>query len=226
MSKLQSRAGPVKESASSPFKSRAQRATEHEDKRLAVLRTAAELFVTQGFHSTTLTDVAERLNITKPAIYYYFASKDEILVGCTREALAATRRYFAEEEEQQLDGRSRLERFMLWFGESMTQPFGRCLVRVAEHDVQADTQAQLVAAKRVIYRRLRELVEAGIADGSLAPCDANVAAFTIAGALGWLSHWHRVGGRLSAHDAAAQVTELLLRGLGGGNVRAPSARSR
>lgn len=216
MSKIQSRVTPVKECSSSPFKNRAQRASEHEDKRLAVLRAAAELFVTQGFHSTKLTDVADRLNITKPAIYYYFASKDEILVGCTREALAATERYFAEEAEEQLDGRGRLERFMLWFGVSMTQPFGRCLVRVAEHDVEADTQAQLVAAKRIIYRRLRELIEAGIADGSLAKCDANVAAFTIAGALGWLSHWHRAGGRLSARDAAAQVTELLLRGLRGG----------
>ena len=68
----------LKGSPASPFKTREQRAGEHADKRLAVLRTAAELFVTQGFHSTKLSDVADRLNITKPAIYYYFESKDEI----------------------------------------------------------------------------------------------------------------------------------------------------
>lgn len=203
----------AKASLPSPFKNRARKASEHEDKRLAVLRTAAELFVTQGFHSTKLTDVADRLNITKPAIYYYFASKDEILIGCTREALEATERYFAQEDDASLSGRVRLERFMTWFGASMAEPFGRCLVRIAEHDLEQEAQAELMAAKRVIYRRLRHLVEVGIKDASIATCDAKVAAFTIAGALGWLSNWYRPGGRWSARDAASLVTEFLLHGL-------------
>lgn len=181
---------------------------------MAVLLAAAELFVTQGFHSTKLTDVAERLNITKPALYYYFGSKDEILIGCTRSALDATERYFAEEDDPSLDGRTRLERFMVWFGASMADPFGKCLVRVAEHDLEQEAQAELAAAKRVIYRRLRQLVQAGVEDGSIPEsCDAKVAAFTIAGALGWLSHWHRPGGKWSAQEAAARVTSLLLEGI-------------
>jgi AcrR family transcriptional regulator len=218
MGKLRSRSAAVKDGASSPFKTRAQRANDHEKKRMAVLLTAAELFVTQGFHSTKLTDVAERLNITKPALYYYFASKDEILIGCTRSALEATERYFAEQDDPALDGRTRLERFMVFFGASMANPFGKCLVRVAEHDLEHKAQSELAAAKRVVYRRLRQLVQAGIEDGSIPECDPKVAAFTIAGALGWLSHWHRPGGKWSAHEAAARVTSLLLEGI------APSAR--
>src|SRR5688572_1836138 len=109
MGQLRKKPAPVKDSSSSPFKNRAQRANEHEEKRLAVLRTAAELFVTRGFHCTKLTDVAERLNITKPAIYYYFASKDEILLGCTQVALDATERYFKESDDASLEGRRRLE---------------------------------------------------------------------------------------------------------------------
>lgn len=180
---------------------------------MAVLTTAAELFVSQGFHSTKLTDVAERLNITKPAIYYYFESKDAILVECTRAALSATESYFAKEDDAARPGRERLERFMVWFAVSMTMPFGQCLVRVADQDVEPETQKQLTAAKRVIDKRFRQLIEAGIADGSLKPCDAKIAAFTVAGALSWMSHWHRPGGRWSALQAAELVTSLLLRGL-------------
>ena len=213
MSNLRPKTAAAKASLPSPFKNRSRKASELEDKRLAVLRTAAELFVTQGFHSTKLTDVADRLNITKPAIYYYFASKDEILIGCTKEALEATERYFEQEDDASLLGRVRLERFMRWFGESMAEPFGRCLVRIAEHDLEAEAQAELMAAKRVIYRRLRTLVEVGIKDGSIANCDAKVAAFTIAGALGWLSNWYRPGGRWSARDASSYVTDFLLNGL-------------
>jgi AcrR family transcriptional regulator len=198
---------------SSPWKNREDRVLELEDKRFAVLTTAAELFVTQGFHSTKLSDVADRLNITKPAIYYYFASKDEILVECTRAALTASEEYFAKEDDATLSGRARLERFMIWFAMNMTTPFGQCLVRVADQDVEAETQKHLTAAKRAIDKRFRQLVEAGIADGSIKQCDAKIAAFTVAGALSWLSHWHRPGGRWSARQAAELVTELLLDGL-------------
>ena len=63
-----------------PFESR-RRA--RDEKREAVLRTAVQLFLEQGYHGTTLNDVAERLNITKPALYNYFRGKDEIKVVCS-----------------------------------------------------------------------------------------------------------------------------------------------
>src|SRR3546814_4641807 len=59
--------------------------TRHRDrdqKRFAVLTTAAELFLTKGYHPTRLDDVADRLRITKPALYNYFRSKHDILLGC------------------------------------------------------------------------------------------------------------------------------------------------
>ena len=62
-----------------PFESR-RRA--RDEKREAVLRTALQSFLEQGYHRATLNDVAERLNITKPALYNYFSGKDDILFEC------------------------------------------------------------------------------------------------------------------------------------------------
>ena len=62
-----------------PFESR-RRA--RDEKREAVLRTAVQLFLEQGYHRATLNGVAERLNITKPALYNYFRSKEDILFEC------------------------------------------------------------------------------------------------------------------------------------------------
>lgn len=213
MGKIGPRGAAVKSSPRSPWKPVEEREREYEDKRLAVLAAAAELFVTRGFHGTTLSDVAARLNVTKPAIYYYFSSKDEILVECTKRALEATEAFCAEDDRLAGTGRERLARFMVWYAENATTPFGMCLMRIAEQDVEPETQKQLTAAKRTIYRRLRQLVDLGLEDGSIAPCDARVAAFTIAGAIGWTSHWYRPGGPLSARDAAERVTALLLQGL-------------
>lgn len=46
-----------------------------------ILDAALELFVDQGFDGTSVRQIAERVGTTKAALYYYFASKDEILMA-------------------------------------------------------------------------------------------------------------------------------------------------
>jgi len=46
-----------------------------------ILDVALDLFTDQGFDGTSMREIAERLDITKPAIYYHFASKEEILMA-------------------------------------------------------------------------------------------------------------------------------------------------
>jgi AcrR family transcriptional regulator len=43
-----------------------------------ILTTAAELFGERGYDAVSLEDVAERLDVTKGSLYYYFRSKDEL----------------------------------------------------------------------------------------------------------------------------------------------------
>jgi AcrR family transcriptional regulator len=49
------------------------------DTRAEILVVAAELFTERGFEATSLREIAVRLGITKAALYYHFASKDDIL---------------------------------------------------------------------------------------------------------------------------------------------------
>jgi AcrR family transcriptional regulator len=50
------------------------------DTRERILDVAQELFIRQGYDKTSLRDIAERLEITKAALYYYFERKEDILV--------------------------------------------------------------------------------------------------------------------------------------------------
>ncbi|MYX09200.1 TetR family transcriptional regulator [Streptomyces sp. SID8375] len=49
-----------------------------------IAQTALRLFAERGFGATSLQDIANEMGFTKPALYYYFRSKDDLL-----EALAA-----------------------------------------------------------------------------------------------------------------------------------------
>src|SRR4051794_26145389 len=58
----------------------ADRRRDPETKREAVLQTAAQLFLEKSYGRTSMNDVAERLNITKAALYHYFRNKEEVLL--------------------------------------------------------------------------------------------------------------------------------------------------
>jgi AcrR family transcriptional regulator len=53
------------------------------DTRVRILAVALELFATQGYAGTSIRDIAEPMGMTKAALYYHFASKEEILDGVT-----------------------------------------------------------------------------------------------------------------------------------------------
>ena len=54
----------------------------HEDKRTAILRTAAQLFAANGYEATSLDMIADQLGIHKATLYHYVDNKESILFQC------------------------------------------------------------------------------------------------------------------------------------------------
>lgn len=50
-----------------------------EDTKKRILETALELFAQRGYLGTSMSDIAQRLGITKPALYKHYTGKQEIL---------------------------------------------------------------------------------------------------------------------------------------------------
>lgn len=55
--------------------------TQRGDTRERIQRVALELFAENGYENTALREVAEQLGITRPALYYHFKTKEDILAG-------------------------------------------------------------------------------------------------------------------------------------------------
>ncbi|NUR32320.1 MAG: TetR/AcrR family transcriptional regulator [Catenulispora sp.] len=49
-----------------------------------IQQAALELFVVHGYEKTSLREIADRLGITKAALYYHYASKQELLKSITQ----------------------------------------------------------------------------------------------------------------------------------------------
>ena len=61
----------------------------HVDTRSRIQEVALELFTEQGYEATSLREIAERLGVTKAALYYHFKTKDDIVASFMEDRLAA-----------------------------------------------------------------------------------------------------------------------------------------
>ena len=197
-----------------PVQDRAQvRIKARINKREAVLRTAAQVFNEKGYLASTLDEVAERLNVTKPTLYYYVKNKEEILFECVRIGLTMLQEAIHDVGASGGSAADKLTAAMRKYTEIVTMDFGMCVIRVGEDPLPAESQQKLRRIKAAIDLEFRELIAQGIAEGSLKPCDPKIAAFTIAGAISWVARWYQPDGDLSVDTIADQCIRLLSTGL-------------
>ena len=182
-------------------------------KREAVLRVAVRMFNERGFHATSLDDVAERLHISKPTLYYYVKNKDEILFECVNIGMRMLQDAVAEEHSRGGTAFDKLVAAMRRYVEIVTSDFGRCVIRVGEDPLPAESRRELRRFKAALDGEFRALIRAGIDEGSILPCDPKIAAFTLAGALSWIGRWYRPDGPLPPGEIARQCIALLAGGL-------------
>ncbi|WP_157181291.1 TetR/AcrR family transcriptional regulator [Actinopolymorpha alba] len=57
------------------------------DTRTRIQEVALELFTQQGYEKTSLREIADRLGVTKAALYYHFKSKEEIVSSTVEDFL-------------------------------------------------------------------------------------------------------------------------------------------
>jgi AcrR family transcriptional regulator len=200
-------------SAASPWAAVPDREQQRETKRQAVLHAAAELFNERGFHATSLDDIAARLNVSKPTLYYYVKNKDEILLQCVSKGLEMTLEGIEASRQDGGNVVDQLRACMQSYASIVMQPFGMCLIRVGDEEVPEPSRTELRRMKSEIDLAFRRLVAQGVQEGSLQPCDPKMTAFVIAGALSWIGRWYQPDGDYTSEQISQQCIETLCDGV-------------
>ncbi|TFV57254.1 TetR/AcrR family transcriptional regulator [Mycobacterium sp. PS03-16] len=80
------------------------------DTRQRIQEVARELFAVKGVQRTSLQDIAARLGITKPALYYHFSSREDLVRSIVQPLIDAGERYVRDcEKRRDLTPRELLE---------------------------------------------------------------------------------------------------------------------
>jgi len=200
-------AGKASPAAASPWRGNRERLRDRELKRDAVIRAAAREFNAKGYHNTSLDEIAARLEVTKPTVYYYVTSKEQLLFECFVAGVAQIHAAFRAVRELALPARERLNAVLRHYGEAVASEFGWCMVRAEDQDLSPAMSRHIKSLKSEIDQGIRRLIREGIQDGSIEPCDPKMTAFALAGALNWIAHWYREDQSLTpAQIAEAFVT--------------------
>jgi AcrR family transcriptional regulator len=179
----------------SPWASAKDREAEREEKMEAVLLGAAKAFSENGYHRTSLESIADSLGISKPTLYYYCTSKEDLVLRVSLRGL--DRIVDTSALDAHASGLDQLRHTLRIYVEWVTTDFGRCMVLLNEADISETNVETIRDGKRAIDNQLRLLIEKGKADGSITPCDTRFTAFMLAGAINDIVRWYRHDGALS-----------------------------
>ncbi len=204
--------------------------------RLRIIDVALKAFSTQGFENTRITDVAEQLQMTGPALYHYFATKDQLLFACLDQILDQLLADATSASSGPGSAKDRLANVVrtqvateLKYGS--TAPLINAHLYGPQYlteMVKEDQQEQLRRKQRMLIQLYRSLIGEGIDAGIFLPTDVKVAAFNVLAIIQYSGVWYRPKkGRKSSDVIAAQVAAVMnLLGNPGEGLAAPRASGR
>lgn len=188
-------------------------ASDSEDKKTEILRTAAEIFCARGFHATSMSEVAKAVGLTKAGLYYYVKGKEDLLFSIVTFGMDRLESWI--EQARRLDEpQDRLRLVLRSHASAITQDGSAITLLVDEVEALSDKHRERIERRQRGYfdfvrRTLLELRE----EGKLATVDPTVAAFGVLGSVLWIARWFRSDGRLSGTEVAEEIAEIALTGL-------------
>lgn len=185
----------------------------HEDKRTAILRTAARLFADKGYEATSLDLIAERLGMHKATLYHYVQNKESILYQCLVMSFGDLDGVMKQMEDRSIPVLQRLRIFARSVAVAQNNDFGRCLVLVGLRPLEMMPSGDIRQFQRRLDRTVRDLVTEGVADGSIRPCQPGLVSALLFGSLNWVPHWRKDSGRLSVTQIADAFVDMLIHGI-------------
>lgn len=182
-----------------------------------ILRAAIGEFATRGYERTTMQDIADALDMTGAALYYYYKAKDELLFASLDDILTnliETIEKASAEAGPDVVARLRAlvaahVRFELH--DPTVGPLVNAHLYGPRYLVSAlptEQQARLRHHQRRIYELYRGLIEEGVAAGRFDTPDPILAAFDLLALAQYPVVWFRPDGRLSLETICRRQADL------------------
>ncbi len=177
-----------------------------------VLKAAAHCFNRKGYSGTSLKDVANMLGLTDPALYYYVRNKEELVYLCYVRAADIGRDAMQRATAEGLAGLEQVQLYLRYHIESIVGEQGPIAIMSEIPSLKPDHRDEVLELSRTHSSNFEAMLERGIEDGSIAPCDVRMTGNAIMGSINWIPKWYH-GDEAMAAQIIAEFPGILSRGL-------------
>ncbi|MTD53199.1 TetR/AcrR family transcriptional regulator [Amycolatopsis pithecellobii] len=152
---------------------------------------ATRLFAERGFSGTTLQHIADAVGLTRPGIYHYVKSKDDLLSRLLAEYTEdSATQINAIAARTDLDSPSRLREIVTLLARRQGEHAARFrLIIRSESDLPNTLATRYEQSRHAVLRSLATVIDRGITEGAFRTVDARVAALGILGTVNWVAWW-------------------------------------
>lgn len=183
-------------------------------RRAEILRAAGTLFRRNGYHATSMRELARHLNLQGASLYAHIDSKEQLLreiVDRAADAFLAS----AQNVPQDATPTERLAAFVAGHLHVVENEIETAAVFFHEWTHLSDTSRRHVIERRDAYQsHLKRIILAGVEAGEFHVPDVDVATLLTLSTLNWSYQWFDPRGRMPLEQLTEQYTHYVFGALG------------
>jgi len=173
--------------------SRLAPATRHYDEKLQkILKASAKIFAEQGFHRTSVRDIARVTRMSLAGLYYYFTTKEELLYLIQERCFVTLLQRWEQAANSDMDVRVQIrvfaENHLSFFWHNMHEM--KVMAREDE-SLTGEFAEKILVLKRRYVKVLLDLIAALADKENGKGIDLRVATFTLFGMMNWIYTWYQ-----------------------------------
>ena len=173
------------------------------------------LFEEKGFSETSIQDIVEAIGVTKGTFYYYFTSKEQLLMDIHLGYIDDLLERQEKIRQKQLSNREKVTQLIALLITDIANhgPSGKVFFREMRH--LCEDNALEVKGKREKFRKnLEEIISDGMVQHEFRQgLQPDIIAFAILGVTNWSYQWFNPSGGISADRLADIYSDLILNGI-------------
>ena len=153
---------------------------EQTNRRHEIFHAAVHLFLQQGFHETSMREIAQAAGIGKSTLYDYFPTKVDILVFTVEDEIIEALEHAKEIANKNITAENKLRQIMqmqMEFFEGNKQLLVK--LNFESQRLKAESQERLQEKRQAYQDLIRSIVEEGIRNGEFRKINPLVAARTM-----------------------------------------------
>ncbi|MEH6412511.1 TetR/AcrR family transcriptional regulator [Pseudomonas sp. NPDC089395] len=178
----------------------------------AIHTAGVDLISTYGYEAMTLRMLAEKVGMKAGSLYNYFNTKQEFLAIVLKAVMRDLLLEFTERVDFQPTTLARFEAMIIVHIDFHTRRRKEVFIGNMELRSLDQENYRMVVRLRAEYeRRVRQLIEEGVAEGIFHVTDSNLTTKALISMLTGICSWYDPEGRLTIEDLEGQHIELALR---------------